>query len=85
MHSYASEVIVFLDSVCSPAEMGRGRPLGSLDVLLSMAVLTASWLMLLIADLWQVWLSGFSARYCRMLGLNQPFRDRSRSVMLAKW
>ena len=40
-------------SSCLPWQclFGGGRPLGSFDELLSMAVLTASWWMLLIADL----------------------------------
>ena len=41
----------FLGSVCSAVAMGGGRPISSFDELLSMAVLTASWWMLLIADL----------------------------------
>ena len=44
-------VLVFLGSVCSAVAMGGRRPLSSFDDLLSMAVLTASWWMLLIADL----------------------------------
>ena len=40
-----------LGSVCSAVAMGGGWPLGSFDELLSMAVLTASWWMLLMADL----------------------------------
>ena len=47
----ASIVLVFLDSVCSAVAMGGGRPLSSLYELLSMAVLTASWWMLLMAEL----------------------------------
>ena len=47
----ASIVLVFLGSVCSAVAMGGGRPLSSFEELLSMAVLTASWWMLLIADL----------------------------------
>ena len=47
----ASIVLVFIGSVCSALAMGGGRPLGSIDELLSMAVLTASWWMLLMADL----------------------------------
>ena len=49
--SCARIVLVILGSVCSAVGMGGGRPLGSLDELLSMAVMTASWRMLLIADL----------------------------------
>ena len=41
----------FLGSVCSGVAMGGGRPLSSYDEMLSMAVLTASWWMLLIADM----------------------------------
>ena len=59
--------------------MGGGRYLGSFDELLSMAVLTASWWMLLIADLKQVLLSGSSVRYYWMVGQNRPIRDRRRS------
>ena len=47
----ASIVLVFLGSVCSAVVMGGGRPLSSLNELLSMAVLIASWGMLLMADL----------------------------------
>ena len=42
---------VFLASACSAVAMVGGRPLSSFDELLSMAVLTISWWMLLIADL----------------------------------
>ena len=42
---------VFLGSVCLAATMGGGRPLSICDELLSMAVLTGSWWMLMIADL----------------------------------
>ena len=83
MRSCASIVLVFLDSVCSAVAMGGDRPLSSFDEMLSMAVLTASWWMLLIADLWQVLPSGSSARYCWMLGLSLPIRDRRRSAVLA--
>ena len=38
-------------SVCSAVAMGDGRPLSSFDKLHSMAALTTSWWMLLIADL----------------------------------
>ena len=58
---------------------GHRRPLSSFDELLSMAVLTASWWMLLMADLLVVFLSDSSARYCRMSGLDRPIRDRRRS------
>ena len=50
MRSCASIVLVFLNSVCSAVAMGGGQPLSSFDELLSMAVLTASWRMLLMAD-----------------------------------
>ena len=65
--------------VYSAIAMGGSRPLCSFDELLSVAVLTASWWMLLIADLYLVILSGPSARYCWMLGLSRPIRDRRRS------
>ena len=39
----ASIYLVFLGSVCWAVAMGGGRPFSSLDELLSMAVLTASW------------------------------------------
>ena len=51
-------------SNCSAVAMGGGRPLGSFDELLSMAFLTASWWMLLMADLQLVLLTGFTTRYC---------------------
>ena len=51
MRSCANIVLVFLGSVCSAVAMGGGRPLSSFDELLSMAVLTASWWMLLIGRL----------------------------------
>ena len=51
VRSCASIVLVFLGNVCSAVAMGGGRPLSSFDELLSMAVLTASWWMLLMADL----------------------------------
>ena len=44
-----------------------------------MTVLTTFWWMLLIADLKLVLLSGSSVRYCWMLGLDRPIRDRRRS------
>ena len=56
-----------------------GRPLRSFDKLLSMAVLIASWWILLIAVLLLVLLSGSSARYCWILGLSRPIRERRRS------
>ena len=40
-----------LGNVCSAVAMGGGRPLSSFDELLSVAFLTTSWWMLLIADL----------------------------------
>ena len=40
-----------LGNVCSAVAMGGGRPLGSFEELLSMAVHNASWWMLLMADL----------------------------------
>ena len=46
-----SEVLVFLGSSYSAVAMCGGRRLSSFDDQLPMAVLTASWLMLLIADL----------------------------------
>ena len=49
MHSCARIVLVFLGSVCLAVAMGGGRPLGSFDELLSMAVLTTPWWMLLMA------------------------------------
>ena len=49
--SCASVVLVFLGSVCSAVGMGSDRPLSSFDELLSMAVLSASWWMPLMADL----------------------------------
>ena len=79
MCSCASIILVFLGSVSSAVAMDGGRPLISFDELLSMAVLTASWWMLLIADLQLVLLSGSLARYCWMLGLNRPIRDHRRS------
>ena len=48
---YASTVLIFLGRVCSAVEMGGGRPLRSPDELISMAFLTSSWWMLLMADL----------------------------------
>ena len=51
MCSCASIVLVFLGSVCSAVAMGGGRPLSRFDELLSIAVLTALWWMLLIAGL----------------------------------
>ena len=75
----ASIVIVLLGSVCSAVAMGGGRSLSSFDELLSMVVQTASWWMLLIADLQLVLLSGSLARYCWMLGLNRLISDRRRS------
>ena len=74
----ASIVLVFLGSVCSAVVIGGGRPLCSFDELLSMLVLTASWWMPLMVDLRQVLMSGSSARYCWMLDLNRPIRDRRR-------
>ena len=59
--------------------MGDCRPLSSFDELLSMTVLTASWWMLLMADLLLMLLSSSSVRYCWMLGLKRPIRDRCRS------
>ena len=44
-----------------------------------MAVLTTSWWMLLINDLYLVFLSGPSASYYLMLGLDRPIIDRRRS------
>ena len=44
-------VLVFFGSVCSAVAMGGGRPLSSLNELLSMTVLITSWWMLLIVDL----------------------------------
>ena len=61
--------------------MGDGRPLSSFYELLSMlfmAVLTASWWMLLMVDLQVVLLSGSSAMHSWMLGLNRSIRDRRR-------
>ena len=51
MRSCASIVLVLLESTCSAVAMGGGLPISSFDELLTMAVLTASWLMLLMADL----------------------------------
>ena len=53
------------------------RPISSYDELLSMAVQTASWMMLLMADL--MLLNASSVRHCWMLGPNRPIRDRRRS------
>ena len=67
---------LFQHSSCIPWQclfgvaMGGGRPLGSSDELLSMVVLTASWWMLMMTDLQLVLLSGSSAMYCWILGLN---------------
>ena len=77
--SCARMVLVVHGSVCSAVTMSGGRPLSSLDELLSMAVLTASCWMLLIAVMELVLLSGISARYCWMLDLYQPIRDHRRS------
>ena len=68
-----------LGCVCSAVALGGGRPLGSFDELLSMAVLTASRWMLLIAELHLVSLSGSSSRYYWMSGLSRPIRYRRRS------
>ena len=51
VRSCASIVPAFLGSVCSAVAMGGGQPLSSFDELLSMAVQTTSWWMLLMADL----------------------------------
>ena len=51
VRSCDSMVLVSIGSVCSAVAMGGGRPLSSFDELLSMLVLTASWWMLLMADL----------------------------------
>ena len=51
VRSCAKIVLVILGSVCLAVAMGGSRPLSSFDELLSMAFLTASWWMLLIADL----------------------------------
>ena len=64
----------------SALEMSGGRPLSSFDELLSMAVLTTSWWMLQMADMKLVLLSGSSASYCWVLGLNRPIRDSRRSA-----
>ena len=71
--------LVFLGSVSSAVAMGGGQPFSNFDEPLEMAVLTASWWMLLIADFKLVLLRGSSARYCWMLDLNRPIRDRRRS------
>ena len=63
--------------------MGGCRPLNSLDELLSMAVLTAFWWMLVVADLYLVLLSGSLARYCWMLGLDRPVIWRSVAELMA--
>ena len=78
MRSCASIVLVFLGSVCLAVAMGSGRSLSSFDELFSMAVLTASWWMLLMTDLFLV-LSGSLAKYCWMFGLDLSIRDRIRS------
>ena len=62
--------------------MGSGRPLGSIDELLSMSILSVFWWMRMIADMLLVLLSGSTARDCWMLGLNRPIRDRRRSGRL---
>ena len=73
-------VPIFLGSVCSDVAMGGCRPLNSFDELLSMAVLTASRWMLLMAVLSLVLLlSGSSAMYCWMFGLYRPIIHRRRS------
>ena len=51
VRSCASIVLVFSGIVCSAMVMGGGRPLSSFDELLSMAVLTATRWILLMADL----------------------------------
>ena len=51
IYSCTSIVLVFLGCVCSAVAIGGGRPLSSFDELLSMAVLTTCWWMLLMADL----------------------------------
>ena len=51
VRSCASIALVFLGFVCLTVAMGGGRPLSSFDELFSMAVLTAYWWMLLMADL----------------------------------
>ena len=51
MHSCARIVLVILGSVCSAVAFSDGRPLSSFDELLSVAVPTISWWMLLIAEL----------------------------------
>ena len=79
MRCCASIVFVFIGSVCWAVAMGGSRPLISSDELLSMAVLTASWWMLLMADLELILLSGSSSRYCWMSDLNRPIRDFRRS------
>ena len=67
-------VLVFISSVCSAVATGGGRPLSSFDEQPSMAVMTASCWMLLMADL--KLLSGSPARYCWMSDLSRPIKDR---------
>ena len=64
---------------CSAVAMGGGRPFGSFDELLSMAVLTVSWWMQMMADLQLALLSGSSARHCWMLALYRSIKNRRRS------
>ena len=54
----------------------RRSAIKQFDELLSIAVLTALWWILLTADLL---LSGSSARYCWILSINRPIRNRRRS------
>ena len=74
MHSCASIAHVFIASVNSAVAIGGCRPLSSLNELLSTAVRTASYCMLLMANLYQMLLNGSLAKYCWML-------DRSEIVV----